>query len=223
MAIDYNKIIKEKAIIIWYWPAMRGNSIYRILSAHHETYWNPILQQSSHEMLQHPLDLPETVSGFNSPDASKNATGLIENINYLQFAYTTYHTTGRIDMDNVNTYKVIKAWIASKSYLDKKLFVMSHPADMYKDSSLLTLDDKPHIWLYGTIDRLGIDKHYIKPSPNPLAYNLNLDALYSTDYVTFETEYYKLIAHFNLTSCITRVRAFILLSLEREAYISKFY
>ena len=227
MAIDYNKIIKEKAIIIWYWPAMRGNSIYRILSAHHETYWNPILQQSSHEMLQHPLDLPESAAGFNSPDPSKNATGLIGNINYLQFAYTTYHTTGRIDMDNVNTYKAIKAWIASKSYLDKKLFVMCHPAEMYKgydpSESLLTLADKPHIWLYGTIYRLGVDKHYINPSPNPLAYNLNVDALFSADYITFETEYYKLIDHFNLTSCINRVRAFILLSLERDNYISKFY
>jgi hypothetical protein len=223
MDIDYNKIIKKKAIIIWYWPAMRGNSVYRILSAHPEVYWNYKLQQSSHEILQHPLDLPESVAGFNSPDASKNVTGRIENINYLQFAYTTYHTTGRIDIDNVNTYKAIKAWIASKSYLDKKLFVMSHPAEMYKDSSLLTLDDKPHIWLYGTIDRLGVAKHYINLSYNSLAYNLNVDALYSTDYTTFETEYYKLIAHFNFTSCINRVRAFILLTLERETYISKFY
>ena len=60
-------------------------------------------------------------------------------------------------------------------------------------------------------------------SSNPMAYNLNIDNLFSTDYITFETEYYKLINRFNLTSCLNRVRAFILLVLERENYISKFY
>ena len=61
------------------------------------------------------------------------------------------------------------------------------------------------------------------PSTNPLAYNLNINNLFSTDYITFETEYFKLIAHFNLTSCLNDIRAFILLVLERENYISKFY
>jgi hypothetical protein len=235
MNIDYNKIIKEKAIIIWYFVGMRGNSIYRILAAHPEVYWNSTLQLASQEILQHPLDLPETVSGFNAPDEittdAEKKGYFLNGINYLQFAYTTYHSTaGTIGWESTN--EMIKAWITSKSYLDKKLFVICHPAKKYKIltknahlyySSLLPLDNKPHIWVYGTTNRLKINKIYFKPSPNPLAYNLNLDALYSTDYSTFETEYYKLIAHFNLTSCLNRVRAFILLSLEREKYISKFY
>jgi hypothetical protein len=232
MNIDYNKIIKEKAIIIWYFGGMRGNSIYRILAAHPEVYWDSALHISSHEILQHPLDLPETVSGFNAPDeitTDAEKKGFIKDINYLQFAYTTCHTAGYIG--DINTNEMIKAWITSKSYLDKKLFVIYHPAKKYRANeenfylpeSLLTLDDKPHIWIYGTLDRLNMTKTYYNPSPNPLAYNLNLDALYSTDYSTFETEYYKLIAHFNLTSCLNRVRAFILLSIERDKYISKFY
>ena len=222
MNINYNNIIKQKPIIIWYFTGMRGNSIYRILAAHPEVYWNFTFQQSSHEMLQHPLDLPETVSGFNAP------TDLVVNdIDYLQFAYTTYHTVGCVG--DANTNKMIKTYITSKSYLDKKLFVFAHPdnnnyqENSYSPESLLILDDKPHIWAYGTRDRLTMVKRYFEPSLHPLAYNLNIDALYSTDYATFETEYYKLIAHFNLTSCINRVRAFILLSLERDKYISKFY
>jgi hypothetical protein len=221
MNIDYIKIIKEKSIIVWYLMGMRGNSIYRILAAHPEVYWNPTVQLSSHEMLQHPLDLPETVSGFNAMHSDKN--GFIKSVPYLQFGYTTYHAVGFIGDSNTN--KMLKAWITSNSYLDKKLFLLCHPASFYETTaeSLLTLDSKPHIWLYGTRDRLNMPKVYINSSPNPLAYNLNVDALYSTDYSTFETEYYKLIAHFNLTSCINRVRAFILLSLERDNYISKFY
>jgi len=218
---------------------MRGNSIYRILAAHPEVYWNPAFQKSSHEIIQHPLDLPETVSSFNAStdlvlDEEKehsinNMPYMQDCIPYLQFAYTTYHTAGYIGGPITN--KMIKAWIISKAYLDKKLFLMCHPPKKYRSyrittyqpESLLTLDDKPHIWLYGTTDRFNMGKIYFKPSPHPLAYNLNIDALYSTDYATFETEYYKLIAHFNLTSCLNRVRAFILLSLERDNYISKFY
>ena len=236
MDINYNNIIKQKPIIIWYFTGMRGNSIYRILAAHPEVYWNPILQQASHEMLQHPLDLPETVAGFNpsidlAPHeerkySTNNIPYLQNDITYLQFAYTTYHTIGYVG--DVNTNKMIKEWIISKSYLDKKLFLMCHPAKkdrIYKTTTdrLLTLDSNPCICAYGTVDRLNIPKVYYNPSSNPLAYNLNIDALYSTDYITFEAEYYKLIAHFNLTSCLNRVRAFILLSLERDKYISKFY
>ena len=228
MDINYNNIIKQKPINIWYSRGMRGNSIYRILAAHPEVYWNFTFQQSSHEMLQHPLDLPETVSGFNAPNVpvvEKN----FNDIDYLQFGYTTYHTIGYVG--DVNTNKMIKEWIISKSYLDKKLFLMCHPVEKYRidkkatyqPESLLTLDSNPHIWVYGTRDRLNMTKMYFQPSPHPLAYNLNIDALYSTDYATFETEYYKLIVHFNLTSCLNRVRAFILLSLERDKYISKFF
>ena len=238
MNIDYYKIIKEKAIIIWYRQGMRGNSIYRILAAHPEVYWNPTLQQSSREVLQHPLDLPETVSGFNAPNVLIGKNGFIKDTPYLQVAYSTYHTAGYIwsehftnsTMKESASYRIVKQWLMSRSYLDKKLFVMTHPDNEYETyrgndplKSLLTLDDKPHIWIYGSINRLALEKYYINPSPNPLAYNLNLDALYSTDYSTFETEYYKLINHFNLTSCINRVRAFILLNLERDNYISKFY
>ena len=239
MNINYNNIIKQKPINIWYSRGMRGNSIYRILAAHPEVYWNFTFQQSSHEMLQHPLDLPETVAGFNpsidlAPHeerkySTNNIPYLQNDIPYLQFGYTTYHTGGYVG--DVNTNKIIKEWIISKSYLDKKLFLMCHPVEKYRidkkatyqPESLLTLDSNPHIWVYGTRDRLNRTKMYFQPSPHPLAYNLNIDALYSTDYATFEAEYYKLIAHFNLTSCLNRVRAFILLSLERDKYISKFY
>lgn len=228
MSINYNKIVKEKATIIWYVQGMRGNAVYRILAAHPEVYWNYHLQQASPEITIHPLELPETISNFNSilPIGEMDEPdhiGYVEKITKLQFGYTTYHTAGYVGDENTN--KIIKQWILSKSFLTKKLFLFCHPPDvkLFSEEIIFNLDDKPHIWLYGTKNRLKMSiRHYCR-STNPLAYNLNVDALFSTDYVTFETEYFKLITHFNFTSELNRVRAFILLALEREQYISNFY
>jgi hypothetical protein len=220
MTIDYKRVIKEKAIIIWYFGGMRGNAVHRILSAHNEVYWNPYIQKVSDEFISHPLDLTEQVASFNYSEGATINTSITN----WKFAYSSYHTLAYID-NNINT--LIKEWIISKSFLDKKLFLIQHPfwtsKKPYPEKYLFNLDNTPHIWVYGTLNRLTLPKRYFKPSTNPQAYNLNLDALYSTDYLTFETEYYKLINHFNLTSCLNRVRAFILLSLERDNYISKFY
>jgi hypothetical protein len=222
--IDYTSIITKKTTIIWYSFGMRGNAILRILAAHPEVYWNPAIQKVSEEFIQHPLDLPETVANFNPMLTPA------ENMNVWMVSYSTYHTVGYVNIaegigDNITA--LIDTWVTSNSYKSKKLFLIAHPNISNKKLSssdyTLTLQKVPHIWVYGTINRLKASPYYHTPSTNPNAYNLNIDALYSTDYATFETEYYKLIAHFNLTSCLNRVRAFILLNLERDRYISKFY
>jgi hypothetical protein len=208
----------DKLMVVWYCPGMRGNAIYRILAAHPEVYWNINFQQMTTEFIAHPLDLPNLETAINI-----DANAYIYNkLSRWKFSYCSYHAIGYVH--DPNTKKLIKAWINSKAYTDNYMFIYNHCKQLITtDDDLLMLDSKPHIWLYGTRDRLNMPKAYYKPSTNPLAYNLNVDYLFSTDYSTFETEYYKLIAHFNLTSCINRVRAFILLTLERETYISKFY
>jgi hypothetical protein len=219
MKIDYISIINKKATIIWYAFGMRGNAMLRILSAHPEVYWNATLQKNSEEFIQHPLELPETVAGFNP------IPNHVNDISKWMFSYSTYHTLGGIDNKDINV--LINAWVTSNSYKSKKLFLISHPninkKKLFISDYLLTMDKTPHIWIYGHSNRLNALPCYYSPSNNPQAYNLNIDNLFSTDYITFETEYYSLIAHFNLTSCLNDVRAFILLVLEREQYISKFY
>jgi len=208
----------DKLMVLWYSPGMRGSAIYRILAAHPEVYWNPNFQQMTPEFIAHPLDLPELQTVFNI-DAYAHRRNKLNN---WKFSYCSYHTVGYFRNPSVKL--LINEWISSKAYINKYMFIYNHGKHANPtDDNLLMLDSKPHIWLYGTRNRLNMPKEYYKPSPSPLAYNINVDALYSTDYSVFETEYYKLVAHFNLTSCINRVRAFILLSLEREAYISKFY
>jgi hypothetical protein len=154
-----------------------------------------------------------------------------------KMGYTTYHTCS-IFTDNCFK-EVIHNWAHSNR--NKLLFCLlnsnwtkinmqvpiTYPTRRYLGLTVkqykLVKPSNPHIWVYGTRDRLNMPKNYFQPSSNPMAYNLNIDTLFSTDYITFETEYYKLINRFNLTSCLNRVRAFILLVLERENYISKFY
>jgi hypothetical protein len=222
------KIAKNKSTTIWYCHGMRGNSIYRIIAAHPEVYWDNKVQQNSLEETTHPLDLPELVAAFDPPDGRFFGTPDI--IGRWKFAYATYHTNSFIDDDNY--LRVVRSWITSESYKNKILFSSSHPnwpsGATCDKKKLLTLTDKPHIWLYGSLNRNYLSSNkssihkYYEPSPHPLAYNINIDNLYSQDYLTFETEYYKLIKHFNLTSCLNRVRAFILLNLERDKYIVQF-
>jgi hypothetical protein len=219
----YDTIINKLAIIVWYHAGMRGNSILRILYAHDEVFWDPKIQIASNKIISHPLDLPEDYSSFDYTNKFPHNISITN----LQVAYSSYHIRGFIEKDHSNLHPLIDKWIKSKAYLEKKLFLINHPQwsknKPYYTDLLLTLDNTPHIWVYGTLNRLTMPILQYAPSTNPQAYNLNIDALYSTDYITFETEYYKLINHFNLTSCLNRVRAFILLSLERENYISKFY
>ena len=208
----------NKLIMIWYFPGMRGNAVLRILSAHAESYWNAKLQQIGAEFISHPLDLPNLQTNIN---IDANAY-LNSKLSKLKFSYSTYHTIGHVD--GISTKKLIKDWITSRAFTNKYLFIFDHCKNINPTNhDLLVIDNKPHIWLFGTRDRLGMKLQHYVPSTNPQAYNLNIDALFSKDYITFESEYFKLIDHFNLTSELNRVRAFILLTLEREDYISKFY
>jgi hypothetical protein len=237
MRLDIAKlraIANNNTTTIWYKYGMRGNSIYRILAAHPEVYWNASLQKHSEELLSSPLELPETVAGFNPNiylGQGRNPSD-IDLIGKWKFYYATYHATSLLTDDNF--LNIVRSWLISNSYINKILFSCSHPPWFWHDypisiDKFMNLDDKPHIWLYGTFSRSNLaypdpesNIRYYAPSPNILAYNLNIDALYSTDYITFETEYFKLLAHFNLTSRLNAVRAFILLVLEREKYISTF-
>ena len=217
-------------IPVWYSHGMRGNAIYRILSAHPEAYWYTTDELDNS---LNPLYVP---SNITSIEGLAYGNDIAARIGMWKMGYTTYHTVSLFKQAPFN--KVLYAWLNNR---DKILFPLLSPKykkendielldySTYKDLNIsinrykLVDPSNPHIWVYGTRNRLNMTKAYFEPSPHPSAYNLNMNNLFSTDYSTFETEYYNLIAHFNLTSCLNNVRAFILLVLERETYISKFY
>ena len=58
------------------------------------------------------------------------------------------------------------------------------------------------------------------PSSNPFVFNIDVYKLYSEDDLIFESEYQKIVNHFNFTSNIDRVRSFIKLYLDRERSIT---
>jgi hypothetical protein len=200
----------QDIITIWYSGGMRGNSIYRILAVHPEVYWNNDIQKTCSldaENCVDSLTLPETVSTFNcTPGKSYNSV--------YAFAYSSYHCI--CFMHDTNFKYIVKQWLLSPK--KQLLFSTKHSTNM----PLTSLPDKPFIWLYGNRHRIEFPITYFPPTDHPFAYNLNIDKLYSEKYIEFEEEYYKLISHFNLSSKINRVRAFILLSLEREKYINNY-
>jgi hypothetical protein len=204
-------------IPIWSYHGMRGNSIFRILAAHPEVYWDKYAHAGS--KLLHPLYVPSNITSIESLADNDIA----DKIGMWKMAYATYHTISSIRSPAFPT--IIRNWALDFSKHRSLLFCYVNPVgdfNFVKNHKLFSMN-KPHIQVYGKLDRLGMEVIEYKPSNNPQAYNLNIDNLFSTDYITFETEYYSLIAHFNLTSCLNDVRAFILLVLEREQYISKFY
>lgn len=215
-------------IPIWYSLGMRGNAIYRILSSHPEAYvHNTNL-----------LDIDSLVTNLTISEIDNNILG--SKTSSWILSYATYHTTSIFYGNEFN--KIMLRWLTDNK--NKLLFSCVHPPMnnmQYGDKAYLVnhnqanrgvkitdkqfklLDKhKPHVWVHGTRDRFNMPIMRYYPSTNPLAYNLNVDALFSKDYITFETEYFKLINHFSFTSCLNAVRAFILLVLEREDYTSKF-
>ena len=222
----------DNFITIWYIHGMRGNAIYRILAAHPEVYWDASNKVGNS---LNPLHVP---SNETSIAGLAYGTDIAAKIGMWKMGYATYHSCSLFT--NTCFKQVMYNWANNRN---KILFCLLNPLVYFESKSgsfiiknsthkelglsvnqyKLIAPSNPHIWAYGTRNRLNMPRGYLKPSSNPLAYNLNVDALFSTDYITFETEYYKLIAHFNLTSCLNDVRAFILLVLERDKYISKFY
>ena len=211
----------DNFLAIWCNHGMRGNAIYRILAAHPEVYWPSKLKvywdKYAHESgnLLHPLHVSSNITSIN---------GLADNdiadkIGAWKMGYATHHTASLVGSEQWS--KVLYSWVSNSTNNKLLLFGIINPYD--RKLTKLVGTNKPHIQVYGKLDRLGMEVKEYAPSINPQAYNLNISNLFSTDYITFETEYFKLINRFNLTSCLNQVRAFILLSLERENYISKFY
>jgi hypothetical protein len=220
----------DNFISIWYSHGMRGNAIYRILAAHPEVYWN-----TDNKLISslNPLNIPSNVTSIEN---LAYGNSIATKIGIWKMGYTTYHSCSLFTQTCFT--QVMYSWAHNRNKIlfclvnpivknNDGIYIVRYPT--YKELGVSAKQYKlidpsnPHIWVYGTRDRLNMPKTYFSPSTNPLAYNLNVDALFSKDYVTFETEYYKLIAHFNLTSCLNDIRAFILLVLEREEYIRKFW
>ena len=197
---------------------MRGNAIFRILAVHPEVYWDKKFHANRDPAYPSPLDIPSNITSI----VGLAANDIADKIGMWKMGYATHHTASLVDGQIWK--KVFTNWMFNSYNNSLILFGIANPSATVDEKLFKLIDtNKPHIWVYGTLNRLNMQPTYYAPSTNPLAYNLNVDNLFSTDYITFETEYYALIANFNLTSCLNKVRAFILLLLEREQYISKFY
>lgn len=216
----FTSSFKNKVFPILFPPGMRGNSICNIFQAHPEVFY-----------------LPDTASykSSNYSAASKNDSLALEEelcrisgdgVNRDLYNHASFHNyTNKAYAGDISS---VVPYVLNKHYINKLLFHVTHP-DQYVSLPYLTniLDtlynsNKVFIYLYGKVNRPFFAKVYHPPKDNINAFNINVDMLYSKSYEEFEYEYYKIINYFNLTTQINRVRAYILLTSERQKYIDRF-
>jgi hypothetical protein len=217
----FTSSFKNKVFPILFPPGMRGNSICNIFQAHPEVFY-----------------LPDTASykSSNYSAASKNDSLALEEelcrisgkgvIRDLATHASFHNYTNKAYSKSISS---VVPYVLDKHSTNKLLFHITHPDEYVSFPYLTTLLDKLYnsnkvfIYLHGNVNRPFFVKKYYPPKDNTNAFNINVDMLYSKNYEEFECEYYKIINYFNLTTQINRVRAYILVTLERQNFFQKYH
>ena len=213
--------LPAKIILIFYMPGFRGHAVTRILSCHPESHWEPLWSYTDEH--DDPLSFPERVSGF---------TFFKKDSISLKKASTLVHTGTFLQIGKANESirsSLSSIWNLTNLIRDKKLnkyvFINTHPHGAAQGLEKVERPKKVILYSESTADRRfdfwedNFEVALRNLSPQEDALNINIDALFSTDYKTFEEEYIKAVRYFNFTPRINAVRAFILRYLEREHYV----
>ena len=107
----------------------------------------------------------------------------------------------------------------SKNIHPKKFCIRSHNTDTHKlfpNNTIVRIYGKePDFRFFNSTDR------YKKPKQLPNVINIDVNEIFSKDYDTFESSYLYLCNNLDITPQTNRVRAFILLWLERQERYKK--
>ena len=216
---DILQKLPSRIVLIFYMHGFRGHAVSRILSCHPEAHWEPAWS-SMYDNRDDPLSFPENCSGFD-----------FDTTEFLSFkkASTLVHTGAYLEID-VNDVDIRSSFSKVYNLLnlikDKKsnkyIFLNTHPH--HKALGFETIERPKKVILYSESQadpryNLWTDRQLKNLTPQENALNINIDALFSSDYTLFETEYLKAVQYFDLTPRINAVRAFILRYLERERYV----
>ena len=207
-----------RIILIFYMHGFRGHAVTRILSCHPEAHWDPAWSSVQYDR-NDPLSFPESYSGFDFEDTQGFT---------IKKASTLVHTGAFLDIDMKDVSvrssfsKVYNLMNLIKDKKSKKyIFLNTHP--FHKALGFETIKRPKKVILYSESQTdprydLWSDTQLHSLTPQEDALNINIDALFSTDYKLFEEEYLKAVRYFDFTIRINAVRAFILRYLERERY-----
>ena len=201
----------------------RGHAVTRILSCHPEAHWEPAWSSIYGDRTD-PLSFTENFSGYDFDKEQelpadhftiKKASTLVHTGTYLNLDVT--HDNIKSSFSKV--YNLINLVKDKKS--KKYIFLNTHPNN--KALGFETIKRSKKVILYSEAQT---DSRYVfwsdvrlhSLSPQEGALNINIDALFNSDYKIFEDEYLKAVRYFDFTPRINAVRAFILRYLERERY-----
>ena len=227
-AAEVFKNLDDRCIPIIAPPGLRGHATLRILCSHKEVWWDSSLMNYNNipdiDSLSYPDD--GIFIDFRTPDAPHN-------INFMS-AHTIMITNR--PLNRLKCFDVIKDYYANpKNILQSHTIFQAHYIEhipvrpfIYLYSSNLAYTVKQRsVWFSRDYKEAGTEyynkktKNFMEnPIKQPLAFNIDVYKLYSEDDLVFESEYQKIVNHFNFTSNIDRVRSFIKLYLDREKSIT---
>ena len=181
-----------------------GNTLSRIISVSPEFYWDgdPIeYPDNGYSIIVDPEPYPH----FASPlEQELCCTHTPDDFMYPESKVSRVR-------DFIRNY--------SKNIHPKKFCIRSHNTDTHKlfpNNTIVRIYGKePDFRFFNSTDR------YKKPKQLPNVINIDVNEIFSKDYDTFESSYLYLCNNLDITPQINRVRAFILLWLERQERYKK--
>jgi len=225
------KDLDERCILILAPSGFRGHAVLRILASHPEVWWDSSIMNAD--------GIPNYTS-LNYPESNVWLDPSLER--QLEVNFVTAHTTMYIGKDRedislqyiTDYYKMgntlttyLKLNIDLESSIDRA-YIRLYASDLKQHFKQRWFWHKKDILFNIRKSDMNLPKQYNKdaikimknPSNNPLAFNIDIHKLFSTNDDIFELEYMSIVNHFNFTSNINDVRSFMLRYLEREQSVS---
>jgi len=194
-------ILQQRVLFISFPRGYGGNTLSRIIAASPEIYWKG-----------NPIEYPD--KGYSivvdDPSAPHFASDLEQEL-------CCTHTSEDLMYPDKNRIQLFMLY--AKLAKEKIIIVRSHNRDTYKlfkkSYTVYLYGKEPDFRFFDSTDM------YKKPKQFPNVINVDVNEIFSKDYDTFETAYLDICTKLDITPQINRVRAFILLWLERQERYKK--
>lgn len=181
-----------------------GNTLSRIIAASPEFYWDGdsvLYPDKGYSIIEDPEPYPH----FASP---------------IEQELCCTHTPDDFMYPDNKPTRVRDLFLLHKKYIQlKKFCIRSHNIDtheLFPNNTVVRIFGKePTFRFFESTDR------YLQPIYVDNVINIDVNEIFSKDYDTFESSYLYLCSKLNITPQVNRVRAFILLWLERQERYKK--
>jgi hypothetical protein len=181
-----------------------GNTLSRIIAASPEFYWDGdsvLYPDKGYSIIEDPEPYPH----FASP---------------IEQELCCTHTSDDFMYPDSKPSRVRDLFLLHKKYLKSKKFcIRTHNRDTHeifpKNTVVRVSGKEPDFRFFKPTGR------FLCPVDSPNVINIDVNEIFSKDYDTFESSYLYLCNNLDITPQINRVRAFILLWLERQERYKK--